>query len=155
MSRYFFLIIIVFLMIPYTASANELHLVLNGKAVHFDNKDWNEENWGLGFEYHFEQKNSWIPFVAASAFLDSNEDVSKYLGGGAKKRYIINKKLHFDLGLLGFVMTRKDHHDNRPFVAALPFISAGNKRFAINATYIPRVDPKTIDLLYFQLLIKI
>jgi hypothetical protein len=41
------------------------------------------------------------------------------------------------------------------FLGALPFVSVGNHFFAVNATYIPQVTPKTSALVYFQLMFKL
>lgn len=137
---------------------DELHLVLNGKSIHMENKNLNEKNWGLGVEYLFEEKDNWIPMVAASGFKDSNKQMSYYFGGGAKRRfYLGNRKdgWHIDGGLFGFIMTRKDYKNNDPFIAALPFVSVGTEKVAVNVTYIPSVTPKHVALFYFQLVFKV
>ena len=137
------------------AVAGELHLVLNGKAIHLDEGDYNEKNWGLGFEYDFNPEDRWITFVNGSAFKDSNDQWSKYVGPGIKRRVELgtaaNSEWHLDVGIIGFLMTRKDFNDNDPFLGALPFVSLGTRAVAVNATYIPSVTPKHKKLLYFQL----
>ena len=78
---------------------------------------------------------------------------SKYLGGGSKRRFLLGADKdgwHIDAGLTAFIMTRKDYNNERPFLAALPFVSIGTSQFAINATYIPAVSPKTEPLWFFQ-----
>ncbi|MCW9025124.1 MAG: hypothetical protein OQK73_10650 [Gammaproteobacteria bacterium] len=139
--------------------AEELHLILNGKAYHFDrNKNYNEDNWGLGFEYDLEPQGKWIPLITGSRFKDSNDQNSNYLGGGAKHRFSFgnsSSELHFDVGLVAFLMTRKDYNGYDPFLGALPFVSLGNDHVAVNATYIPSISPKHTSLLYFQLAIKL
>ena len=54
-----------------TVNADELHFVLNGKAIHLDSGNYNESNWGVGFEYDFKPRGNWIPFAAGSSFKDS------------------------------------------------------------------------------------
>ena len=139
--------------------AQQLHVVINGKAYHFDNKrDWNEKNYGLGFEYDFAPRGNWIPLLTGSSFKDSNSHTSRYLGAGIKRRFLFGKDpkgLHLDVGVVGFAMTRRDYNNNDPFLGALPFVSLGNEFVAINATYIPKVHPKFVSLLYFQLMIRL
>ena len=145
--------------LPGMVLASELHLIVNGKAYHFDrDKGYNEKNYGIGFEYDLDQRGNWIPLVTGSTFKDSNEQTSNYLGGGVKRRFMLGKDkkgLHVDAGILGFMMTRKDRNDNDPFLGALPFVSVGNDFFAVNATYIPQVTPKASALMYFQLMFRL
>lgn len=137
----------------------ELHGIINGKAYHFDrSQDWNENNYGLGFEYDFDQHGDWIPLITGSSFKDSFNQTSIYLGGGVKRRFLLSKDptgFHFDIGAVGFLMTRKDHNDNKPFPGLLPFVSVGNEYVAINMTFVPKVSPKFANLLYFQFMFKI
>jgi hypothetical protein len=135
------------------AHAGELHLIVSGTAQHAGDNDFNEENWGLGFEYDLEMRNNWIPFYTGASFLDSNDNVSHYLGGGAKRRFLLGRDpdgLHLDAGVVGFLMVRKGYKSGDPFPGALPFISFGNKYLALNVTYVPQVDPKMVEFFYFQ-----
>lgn len=141
-----------------TAFADELHLIVNGKAIHLDSGNYNERNWGLGFEYDFTPRKNWITFINASYFKDSTYQTSKYVGGGVKKRFMLGSKQgawHVDVGVLGFLMTRKDYKNNSPFPGVLPFVSMGNDNFALSLTYIPQVTPKNKDLFYIQALFKV
>lgn len=138
--------------------ADELQLIINGKAVHLTNKNYNEKNYGLGFEYDFAPRKHWITFVNGSIFKDSLENTSKYLGGGMKRRYELQQDpngWHADVGLFGFLMTRVDYHNNHPFFGVLPAFSLGKQWFAINATYIPKVSPKHVNLFFFQLMFRV
>lgn len=133
--------------------ADSVNLIINGKAIHENKGNYNEENWGLGFEYNFTEKNNWINFLNGGFFKDSLSNNSNYLGGGSKRRFLLGTDKdgwHIDAGITAFVMTRKDHNNNRPFFGALPYLSVGTERFAINMTYIPAVSPKTQSLLFFQ-----
>ncbi len=147
------------LLLPGLLFADQLHGIINGKAYHFDRtRNFNEANWGVGFEYDFEQNGNWIPFLTGSTFKDSNDQTSNYLGGGAKHRFMLGSGdagLHIDAGVVAFLMTRKDYNNENPFFGALPFISVGNEYVAVNATYIPKISPKHASLLYFQLMIKV
>ena len=138
--------------------ADEFHLIVNGKAYHMTSRNYNEKNYGLGFEYDFAQSKNWITFINGSTFKDSLENQSNYLGMGMKRRYKLEKDpngWHLDLGFIAFLMTRKDMYDNRPFPGALPMASIGKQWVAINATYIPKVSPKHVNLFFFQLMFRL
>ncbi len=150
---------VIFTVCSFPLSADELSLVINGKAIHDKGPiKYNEKNWGVGFEYDFKPTSRWIPFVAGSTFKDSNKQTSNYLGGGYKYRIPLEDAKdgwRVDLSFIAFFMTRRDYNNNQPFFGALPFISIGTSRVMLNMTYIPRVTPKTVGLFYFQLKIKI
>lgn len=138
--------------------ADSLQLIINGKALHENKKNFNEENWGLGFEYDFAEDKKWINFVNGGFFKDSLSNTSKYLGGGSKRRFLLSDDKdgwHIDLGLNAFLMTRKDYINNRPFLGVLPFASVGTSQFAINITYIPAVSPKFESLWFFQAVVQV
>lgn len=138
--------------------ANSVNLIINGKSVHKDKKDFNEENWGLGFEYNFAEDKKWINFINGGYFKDSLSNTSKYLGGGSKRRFLLEADKdgwHIDAGISAFLMTRKNYNDNNPFFGVLPYLSVGTDKVAINATYIPSVSPKFVSLWFFQLSYKI
>jgi len=141
-----------------TAVANEMSLVVNGKAVHINTpagKNLNEKNWGLGLQYDWDIVNKkWIPFGMVSGFSDSNRNPSYYAGGGAMRRFQFDGT-HVDLGAIGFVMTRKDFRDDKPFLGVLPAFSVGTDRVSVNMTYIPKVHPKAVALWFFQLKINL
>jgi hypothetical protein len=157
MIRQFF-IFVVFLAFTQQVTADVLHLVLNGKAFHQQKRSFNEENWGLGFEYDFVEEEKWIPFVTGSFFKDSFSNTSTYFGGGSKRRFNLEadkQGWHIDVGVVAFLMTRKDTQNNKPFFGALPFVSLGTEKFAINATYIPSVSPKYVSLIFIQTTFKL
>jgi hypothetical protein len=136
------------------AAAGELSLLVNGKAIHIDTPagtHLNEKNWGLGLQYDWDIVNKkWVPFAAVSGFSDSNKNPSYYAGGGVLRRFQFDDT-HVDLGLIGFLMTRKDYKNDQPFFAALPAFSMGTNRVSLNMTYIPKVHPKAVPLWFFQL----
>ena len=143
---------------PAPALGGDLSLLINGKAVHLDvpaGHRYNEENWGVGLQYDFETtEKKWIPFVNASEFLDSNKNVSYYAGGGIVRRFAPipgTSESYVDLGLVAFAMHRKDFHGGDLFPGILPVVSIGSGRAAVNITYIPKVDPKMVALIFFQL----
>lgn len=152
--------LVVFLILTSTTvSADELRLVVSGKAFHFNTDvSWNEKNWGLGFEYDFEREGDWIPLITGLSFKDSNNMTSRYFGGGAKRRFDLSNDpdgMYLDAGLVSLVMTRYDHNDNKPFIGVLPFVSIGNNRFSANLTYVPEMSPKMVSFLYIQGTIKL
>ena len=144
------------------ASADQWSLLLNGKAIHLENPpgtNYNEKNWGAGVQYDFTSTGGkWRPFLTASGFKDSNKNPSYYAGGGTMRRFAFGtdkNSLHLDAGMVVFAMTRRDFKNGNPFPGVLPVISLGTDRVALNITYIPKVDPKMIPLLFLQLKIGI
>ena len=140
------------------ANAGELSVLLNGKAIHLDSQPgvtYNEKNWGLGFQYDMPTAGEkWVPFVTVSGFDDSNKNMSYYAGGGYLYRSEFNwgkTPMHFDAGAVVFLMKRKGFKDGDPFLGVLPAFSLGTERVSVNMTYIPKVDPKMVPLLFFQL----
>jgi hypothetical protein len=124
-----------------TAEAGQWDVVLNGKSIHLDaDKEWNETNWGLGFEHEFNPDARWVKVAMGNGFRDSDDNLSFMGGGGIKRRFqlpIADRRFHVDAGAIGFVMTRKDVNDNRPFPGVLPAVSVGTRQFALNFTYLP------------------
>lgn len=154
------LALILLWMVSAPVHAGNLSLLVNGKAIHLDppaDKRFNESNWGAGLQYDFDaigENKNWIPFTAISGFKDSNENNSYYVGGGLMRRYIpfdSLESLHIDAGLIAFFMTRKDYKDNDPFLGVLPAFSIGTPRVSVNMTYVPKMHPKAVKLVFFQL----
>lgn len=140
------------------ATADEWNLLINGKALHLGSpagSNLNEKNWGLGIQYDWERANDkWRPFATVSEFRDSNNNTSYYAGGGAMYRFQFDSA-HVDVGAIGFLMTRKDYRNNEPFPGVLPALSVGTKHVALNITYVPKVEPKSVPLWFFQLKINL
>jgi len=141
-----------------TIHAGELHFVLNGKSIHINKapgETLNERNYGAGFQYEFNRiSKNWLPFLNAGGFSDSYNKPSYYVGGGLVHRFKMPANslgLHLDAGLTGFVMTKADVNDNEPFPGVLPMVSIGNKRVALNITYIPKITAIGTDLWFMQL----
>ena len=152
------LLIIISFSLSSQIMADSVNLIINVKAMHEQNKNYNEENWGLGFEYNFEEKDNWINFINGGFFKDSLSNNSNYIGGGSKRRFYLGSDKdgwHIDAGITAFMMTRKNFKNGQPFFGALPYASIGTNRFAINATYIPSVSPKLVALWFFQASIKV
>jgi len=155
---FLFTILILHMLIFNIAKAGNLSLLVNGKALHINPPSgikYNEENWGAGVQYDFKSYgDKWIPFLSASGFMDSFENASYYTGGGLVRRFHFSQSKdskHFDAGIIGFFMTRQDYRGGDPFFGMLPALSFGNRRFAVNMTYIPKVEPKMVALWFFQL----
>lgn len=140
-------------------------VVVNGKAFHINaERNWNEDNWGLGFEREFGGHRRWVPFAVGNGFRDSMNHMSYMGGGGIKRRFRPGGwmgDLHLDVGLVGFVMQRRNIRDGNPFPGLLPVVSIGNRRVALNLTYLPgsavdsvtqsrRVDPNMDGVLFLQ-----
>jgi hypothetical protein len=114
-------------------------VVLNGRAIHVNAaKQWNEDNWGLGVEREFNPTSRWVKVALANGFKDSCGEPSYMAGGGLKRRFrLFSDDLYFDVGMIAFLMTREDVHHNQPFPGALPALTIGTKRVALNLTYMP------------------
>lgn len=141
-----------------SANAGEFSALLNGKAIHLDHQPgvhYNEKNWGVGFQYDLSAgEENWVPFLTASEFKDSNKNTSYYFGGGFLHRTNFdwgNTPMHFDAGGIVFLMKRKGFKDGDLFPGILPAVSLGTPRVALNMTFIPKVDPKMVPILFFQL----
>lgn len=159
---YLWLLAAVCLLAAGRAEAGELHVLINGKAIHFDKRAgtrYNESNWGAGFQYDWsESAAGWVPFVSVSGFSDSNENPSYYAGGGMLRRHHFGGAAagwHADVGFIAFLMKREGFKDGDPFPGVLPAFSFGTDRFALNVTYVPRVDPKAVPLVFFQLKLRL
>jgi hypothetical protein len=139
-------------------------LVLNGRAIHVNAaKNWNEDNWGLGFEREFNSDGRWVKVVLANGFRDSVNKPSYMAGGGLKRRFrLMSDEMYVDLGIVGFMMTRADVNHNRPFPGALPAMTFGARHFAVNVTYMPEAvvdhvtkanlqDPQMRGVFFLQL----
>lgn len=142
-----------------SAQAEGGSLLINGISFHKtdpeEGGEFNEKNWGLGYQYDFPPyQRRWAPYFTLSALKDSHKRNSFYVGGGLMRHYSLTSLysgLRFDAGLVGFMMVRKDHHNRKPFIGALPAFSLGTDKIAINASYIPKVEPKLSPLWFFQL----
>jgi len=147
------------------ANAGKMQLVINGKSIHVNSDyDWNEGNYGVGFEYEFNTRSRWIKLAMANAFLDSMENMSYMAGFGLHRRLVISDRFagfYLDAGLNAFMMTRQDIANNRPFPAILPSVTVGNRYGGLNLSYIPKkfvrdvghadlVDPNIGGIVFIQ-----
>jgi hypothetical protein len=139
-------------------------IVVSGRAVHLNAaREWHEDNWGLGFEKEFHSARRWVKVALGNGFRDSVGDPSYMAGGGIKRRFrLFSDDLYFDVGVIGFLMTRQTVNHNQPFPGALPALTFGSKRVAVNMTYLPdsvvdrvthadRLDPAMNGVLFIQL----
>ena len=147
------------------AEAGQWDLVLNGRSIHLDaDRDWNESNYGLGIEREFNPDSRWVKVALGNGFRDSEDHMSYMGGGGIKRRFRLpmgQRRVHVDLGAIGFLMTRHDVNDNAPFLGVLPAFSVGTQQFAVNLTYLPgqfaermtgarTADPNLDGILFIQ-----
>jgi hypothetical protein len=139
-------------------------VVLNGRAVHVNaSREWNEDNWGLGFEREFATDTPWVKLALANGFKDSMGNPSYMAGGGIKRRFWVRSDdLYVDLGGVAFMMKRENVHHNEPFPGLLPAATIGFKRVALNLTYMPelvvdrvtnskKLDPSMEGVFFLQL----
>lgn len=137
------------LLFPATqALAGGLSAVINGKSIHVGaDKDWNEENYGLGLEYRLPGESVWKKQLMVNGFRDSNDEMSYMAGGGLHRTLFATDSMnsfYIDAGINVFLMTRQDVNDNRPFPGALPSLTFGNRHMGLNLTYLPRVAVERI-----------
>jgi len=147
------------------AASAEISAVINGKSYHVNSShSWNEDNYGLGFEYRFDSRSRWHFIAMANGFRDSNSKMSYMAGGGLHRRVFQWQRLgelYVDVGLNAFLMTRRDVNDNRPFPGILPSVTVGNRHVGLNLTYLPRaatqsmvsadiVDPTVSGIFFMQ-----
>ena len=151
------LILTCMLLASFSASADELQMIISGTAIHqgsIENRgEPNEKNYGLGLQYDINQQRDWIPTINMASFKDSNDNTSRYVGGGIKRRYRFDtgtQKLNLDFGAIALVMQRPEYNDDEPFFGAVPFVSFSNGWGGINATYVPETEVDTLAFWYFQ-----
>ena len=141
--------------------AGSYHMIVNGKSYHMERSQngqkLNENNFGSGFQYDFSRSYGarWVPFFTSSAFQDSYNNISYYLGGGEMRRFYMSGGWHMDIGYFGFMMARKDFDNYKPFPGVLPVASVGTRNVSLNMTYIPNVNDQVDELLFFQLKVSI
>ncbi|MDH5444055.1 MAG: hypothetical protein OEY52_00775 [Gammaproteobacteria bacterium] len=137
------------------------HMIANGRSYHIESppagKTFNENNFGTGFQYEMSRSygSKWVPFVTSSAFNDSFNNLSYYVGAGEARRFFIKDSWHIDVGYFGFFMARKDYDDYKPFPGVLPVASVGTRNVSLNMTYIPDVGDQVAELVFFQLKISL
>lgn len=153
-------LVMVGIALPAIARAGELSLLINGTALHDgqprNGAQLNERNWGAGLQYMMAKvSGGWFPVLTAAQFLDSNGNSSSYAGGGVMRRYQAfggaARDLNFDAGFIAFMMTRKGFNNDNPFPGIIPAFSLGGEKVSVNMSYIPRVDPTSVPLLFLQL----
>ena len=161
----FCIALVICFFISTSCHAANWNIVLNGKAFHINSeRDWNEENWGLGFEREFNGHQRWVPFAVGNGFRDSMNHMSYMGGGGIKRRFRPGgwlRDVHVDVGVVGFIMKRRNIRDGNPFPGLLPVISVGNQQAALNLTYLPhsavssvssgrKLDPNMAGVVFLQ-----
>lgn len=137
------LLLSILLTLPHSpALAGGLSAVFNGKSIHVDaDEEWNEENYGLGFEYELERQSAWKKHLMVNGFRDSNDEMSYMFGGGLHRSLFATERMngfYVDAGVNAFLMTRRDVNDNRPFPGVLPSLTVGNRHMGLNLTYLPK-----------------
>ena len=162
LSKLFIFLSLLSFLIPELFSANayagNLNVLINGKAIHLHppaGSNYNEKNWGTGLQYDFDVVHGkWLPFLAASGFIDSLNHPSYYAGGGVMYRTLFSAdpdSWHMDIGAIAFLMTRQNFKHGHAFPGVLPAVSIGTNRIVVNVSYIPNVMPKMTALFFFQL----
>ncbi len=97
------------LLANFSVSADELQVIFSGRAIHMGSNNQNENNYGIGLQYDFINHRRWIPTINLASFKDSNDNTSRYIGAGMKRRFKLRsgqQRMNFDLGAAGLVMKR-------------------------------------------------
>ncbi len=152
------LIVSLALLMLQPAQADELKMIISGKAVHIGANDLNENNYGLGLQYEIEAYKRWIPVITLASFKDSNDNTSSYIGAGVKHRFPRSRwadSLNVDVGAIALAMKRPDYNDDAPFLGALPFVSFSNDWAGVNITYVPQMEETAYPFWYFQFSFKL
>ncbi len=140
------------------ASADDLQLIINGKSFHLGGENLNESNYGIGLQYDFSERNQWVPVMTFASFKDSNNNTSRYIGFGSKRRHKLGTgrdRVNLDLGIIGLAMKRPGYNDGKPFFAALPFVSLSKAWGGINLTYAPKIEDNAYAFWYLQFSFKL
>ena len=136
------LLALVVLLPVHFAAAGEWSTVVNGKAFHLGSeRNWNEENYGLGLEYQFRTRTAWKFVLMGNGFRDSEKNMSYMAGGGLHRNLFSSHRfngLYVDVGLNAFMMSRKNVDNGRPFPGALPSMTVGNRHMGLNLTSLPK-----------------
>ncbi len=124
-------------------AADQLSMIINGKSFHMGSDyRWNEDNYGIGFEYDFANSSRWIKSGIVNSFRDSLGNMSYMAGAGLRRRFFETDRLaglFFDAGLVAFLMLRQDINENQPFPGILPIVTLGNRHVGLNLTYVPEL----------------
>ena len=136
--------------------ADELNVIISGKAYHTGGSNLNEDNFGLGLQYNFDERRHWIPLINFATLKDSNDNTSHYVGGGIKRRFRLTPTpTNFDIGAFALIMKRPGYNDDEPFFGALPFISMSNDWGGLNLTYVPEFEADMHAFWYLQFTLKL
>lgn len=112
---------------------------------------------GAGLQYEFDHGGgNWVNFVTASQIIDANQDEAYLAGGGIAKRLALSSgkdQLRLDLGLVACAMQRNDYNEGDTIFAAVPTFSLGNRKVAVNVSYVsnPQYDLGKVWILQLKI----
>ena len=101
--------------------------------------EFNETAWGGGFGRTLLDANGNSNSLFALAFLDSHEDVEAQVGYAREWRWQVTSNAAVGAGFVAMLVSRSDIFNHFPFPAILPLASLEVDRFALMASYIPRL----------------
>ena len=113
-------------------------------SIHFQDKGFNDNNYGLGLEYRYSDTQS----VSAGGFKNSDYKVSHYLSWYWEPLKLGPVKLGATIGALDGYPKYKD---GGWFIAALPVASYEGKLFGLNVLLAPNYKDRLHGALSFQL----
>jgi len=138
----------------FAAQGGELGLLVNGHAMHLDDRrgSENEANYGLGLQYDQPWRDQWLWFAFSSGFQSSQNAPAYNFGSGMRRRFHVSgpARLHMDFGAAAMVIAHDGYHKGGPVPALLPVASLGWSHFALNAAYVPPINDQVVPLVFLQ-----
>jgi len=158
-------ILILFLLSSFLL-ADEHRLLVSGFSKHeksHDNngKEFNEFNYGLGYEYNnFKDYNEAYFGGNFSVIKDSYDEWQYTLSASSNMRFKLNQNFSLSFGVAAFLMYKKDNYKNNVykedadydlFVGAAPSSSLYYKDFSVSIAYVPSASFMNIDTVGFAI----
>ena len=153
------LLVIAILAMSFQSSkaSDEVSLYIGGVSHHFADSNGrkrnglNENNPGLTLEYAWDHGSGLFWTVATGAYRDSYLDITSFAGPGVKQRFYVTDGFRVDVGMIVFLMRRPSYRDGNPFLGALPSLSFGTPKAAVNLIYAPRIGSNDVPVILFQM----
>jgi len=144
--------------------AEEHRVLVSGFSKHEKSQDgdgekFNEENWGVGYEYTNFKKYGEMYFAGnISVIKDSYSDAQYTITASPNWRYKMGGDFDFSFGAAAFLMWKKDTYKDNitsdeaeyglvPGIA--PQAAFYYKNFSVNFAYIPTIKMGSIDMIGF------
>jgi len=157
-------IVLLLFMIINFSFATEHRVIVSGFTKHehshsSDGEEFNEENWGAGYEFTDFKEYGKLYFAGNFTVLkDSYSDAQFTLSASPNLRYKIYGDFDASFGIAAFLMWKKDTYKSGvssdeaeyglvPGLA--PLASLYYQRFSVNLAYVPTIKMGSIDVVGF------